>query len=175
VRWVWGIFLLAGAVFANCFVEAGKYYGVNPWLLYAIAKVESNLNPLAIEVISKKKLPIPCKVRKENGKYYYSCMPSTYEEAVSILETAISFGANYSVGLGQINRYWVKRFGISPYELFSSCYNIYWSAYILRTCLQKYGNSWKGVDCYNKGDRASNYSRYVFRVCKEIYGGRLCR
>jgi len=31
-----------------CFVSAGQHYGVNPYLLYAIAKVESGLNPRAI-------------------------------------------------------------------------------------------------------------------------------
>ncbi len=33
--------------FWECFVGAGRYYNVNPYLLYAIAKVESNLNPKA--------------------------------------------------------------------------------------------------------------------------------
>ena len=43
---------------ANCFVEAAKYYKVNPYILWSIAKVESNLNPYAVEVISKKPLPL---------------------------------------------------------------------------------------------------------------------
>ena len=30
-----------------CWDEAGAYHGVDPWLLYAIAYVESNYNPLA--------------------------------------------------------------------------------------------------------------------------------
>lgn len=33
---------------AFCFAEAGKAYGINPSLLKSIAKVESNLNPKAI-------------------------------------------------------------------------------------------------------------------------------
>ena len=35
-------------VFADCFTDAGNYYGVNPDLLRAIAVVESGLNPNAL-------------------------------------------------------------------------------------------------------------------------------
>jgi soluble lytic murein transglycosylase-like protein len=33
---------------ADCWEEAGRYYNVDPWVLYAIAHVESGLNPLAV-------------------------------------------------------------------------------------------------------------------------------
>ena len=33
---------------ANPFVEAGERYGIDPWLLYSISKVESGGNPMAI-------------------------------------------------------------------------------------------------------------------------------
>lgn len=31
-----------------CWEEAGRYHGVDPWLLYSIAKVESSFNPEAV-------------------------------------------------------------------------------------------------------------------------------
>jgi hypothetical protein len=45
-----GIFMFAASssAFAFCFDEAGAEYGINPQILRAIAKVESNFNPAAI-------------------------------------------------------------------------------------------------------------------------------
>jgi soluble lytic murein transglycosylase-like protein len=42
-----GIGVLAAQAQANCWVEAAQRHRVDPWLLYAIAKQESGLNPLA--------------------------------------------------------------------------------------------------------------------------------
>lgn len=39
---------LSTAVYAFCFDEAGKAFGINPFLLRGIARIESNLNPNAI-------------------------------------------------------------------------------------------------------------------------------
>jgi soluble lytic murein transglycosylase-like protein len=39
--------LLPHSAQAFCFQEAGQRYAVSPWLLWAIAKAESNLNPPA--------------------------------------------------------------------------------------------------------------------------------
>lgn len=41
---------LAGQARAFCFDEAGALYGINPQILRAIAKVESNFNPAAVNV-----------------------------------------------------------------------------------------------------------------------------
>lgn len=39
---------LSSSVFANPFIEASERYKVDAWLLYAIAKHESGLNPYAV-------------------------------------------------------------------------------------------------------------------------------
>ncbi len=44
----------AGAVESrnNCWVSAGEYYGVDPWLLFSIAQQESDLDPQAVNINS---------------------------------------------------------------------------------------------------------------------------
>jgi soluble lytic murein transglycosylase-like protein len=47
-RWVAALLLFACGSASACWEEAAARYGVNPYMLYAIAKTESNLNPSAI-------------------------------------------------------------------------------------------------------------------------------
>ncbi|ADO49172.1 Lytic transglycosylase catalytic [[Enterobacter] lignolyticus SCF1] len=42
------VLALSQPVLANCWKRAGEYYHVDPWLLLAIANVESGMNPRAI-------------------------------------------------------------------------------------------------------------------------------
>lgn len=107
------------------FVNAGSYYSVNPYLLYAIAKVESGLNPYAVNV-------------NKNG--------------------------TRDLGLMQINERWLRVYPVRVEYLFDPQFNVYMGAFVLRQCMNSYGNTWKAVDCYNKGSKASHSSRYVWNV-----------
>lgn len=42
------LLLVSQSVLANCWDTAGHYYHVDPYLLFAIAKVESGMNPNAV-------------------------------------------------------------------------------------------------------------------------------
>lgn len=79
---------------------------------------------------------------------------------------------SYDVGIMQINSSWLpylRRYGVRVEHLWDPCYNIYIGAMILRYCMDTYGNSWRAVDCYNKGaKRASNTSKYVWNVYKAL-------
>jgi soluble lytic murein transglycosylase-like protein len=49
LKWLVLLFVLIGqSAHANCWNKASEYYHVDPWLLLAIAKVESGMNPYAI-------------------------------------------------------------------------------------------------------------------------------
>lgn len=121
-------FTITFGVTWECFESAGRYYGVDPYLLYSIAWVESRLNPRAINV-------------NRNG--------------------------TVDRGVMQINSSWdsyLRRHGIDPGYVWDACYNIHLGAMVLRHCMDRYGNSWKAVDCYNRGSRAKEHSAYVWKV-----------
>ena len=53
--WILLIFLVMSAqATTNMWVSAGQAYGIEPRLLYAISKVESNLRPFVVSVNYKK-------------------------------------------------------------------------------------------------------------------------
>jgi len=47
-RFIFLLLLISQGAFANCWNTAGDYYHVDPYLLFAIAEVESGLNPYAV-------------------------------------------------------------------------------------------------------------------------------
>lgn len=70
-----------------------------PALIKAIAKQESGLNPLAVNVA---------------GESYY---PATRAEAEQLIREAITAGKSFDVGKMQINSWWMERFAIDPFSL----------------------------------------------------------
>lgn len=131
--------LLIGASFGSasafCFEEAGSLYGINPLILRAIAKVESNFNPAALH-------------RNTNGTYDF--------------------------GLMQINSSWASVLGKERWNLQGdACYNTMTGSWILATCMNKYGYSWKAIGCYNSQtpDKRDRYAQLVFRQLQGIVAG----
>jgi len=151
-----------------------KYYAVNASLLLAIAKTESGLHPYAVELISKKPLTYEeCSLKAKNkGKFYYACYPDSYQKALALLKRAKKEGASFSVGLMQVNEVWLKflkKYGWSLETLLDPCANVFAGAYVLARCQALFGNSWKAVDCYNKGPKgARKWSEYTRKVWESI-------
>lgn len=79
---------------------------------------------------------------------------------------------SYDIGIMQINSSWLpylKKYGVRIEHLWDPCYNIHIGAMVLRNCINIHGNSWRAVDCYNKGSRrAKNSSKYVWNVYRTL-------
>jgi len=121
------LFPLPAPAHPFCFDEAGRAYGISPLLLRGIARVESNMNPAAIN-------------RNSNG--------------------------SMDVGLMQVNSYWLKTLGTTSGELLRDpCYNVMAGAWILKGCMDRHGETWQAVGCYNASsrDKRVNYSWKVYR------------
>jgi len=117
----------------DCFYRAAELYGVNPYLLMAIALVESRMNPSALG-------------RNKNG--------------------------SYDLGIMQINTSWIpylRKYGIDINHVWDPCYNIHLGAMVLKHCMLTHGNTWKAVDCYNKGHKGARKSSiYVWKVYRTL-------
>ncbi len=109
--------------------------------------------------------------------------------AISAVESrhrpdAINTNPNNSVDLGhmQINSQWIKKMGAAGWTLLpeNPCYCTRVGAWILRQCVERYGNTWDAVACYNCGkspdelspelrQRAYAYINNVQRELKKIW------
>lgn len=72
-------------------------------------------------------------------------------------------------GMFQINSSNLKRLKIHPnYVINDVCYASKVASYMLSSCISTYGNTWRAVDCYNKGKNAKNTSSYVWKTYKNL-------
>lgn len=145
----------------NPYKIVGDVFRVPPWLLYSVCKVESGLNPFALNY--KKR----------------AYMFSTIEEASNFLSI---IDDNVDVGLGQVNcRIWCQKLGVTKYQLLDPWVNLSASAQVLSLALGEFlqGNPnptprdfWRAVGAYHSRTniRNLNYSWGVFRVAQKTFG-----
>ena len=136
------------ALFVVCLLpQQGRAEGPapSPMLVKAIARHESGLNPLAINVA---------------GKSYY---PSTREEAEAIIKKALNAGQSFDVGLMQVNSWWIKKYDIPPASLLDPERNTAWGTWILSQELARNGFNWQAVGKYHSPD-AERGRQYAWRV-----------
>jgi len=145
----------------NIFVEAGRKYNINPGLLYAIAVVESSLNPYAISVKGGSCREFPS-VRCYERKGVVSLYPDSLSHARKVLQQVLGRGYYFDVGLMQISKYELERRGLDPFELLDYRKNTFVGAEILAEKIKRYGYSWEAVWRYN-----GRYS-YAWKV-REVY------
>lgn len=119
---------------ADCLDDAASYFELDPVLLHAIAKHESNMHADAVN-------------RNRNG--------------------------SYDIGLMQINTAWLpklKEKGITAESLKNPCVNGYVGAWILRSNVERFGQTWKAVGAYNasSSDKQLKYANSVYSVLQRL-------
>jgi type IV secretion system protein VirB1 len=120
-----------------------------------IVDVESGYNPFAIGVVG---------ARLER-------QPQSLDEALATVRMLEDKGYNFSVGLGQVNRANLGKYGLDSYEkAFSVCPNMVAAARILSECYVSSGGDWgKSFSCYYSGDFVTGYrDGYVQKVFASI-------
>ena len=127
-------------------------FGIPKALALAIARQESGLDPLAVNV---------------GGK---SMHPSSLAEALRVAREAMSKGGSFDVGLMQINSRWIKRYNIPLEKLFEPGGNVYVGCWILRQEIQRHGLTWKAVGRYHSptSRRAEAYASLIQRHLLDI-------
>lgn len=95
--------------------------GVHPTTLQAVVRTESGFNPYAIGVVGGRL------VRQ----------PRDREEAVATAKALEAQGINFSMGLGQVNRTNLARYGLTYETAFDPCENLRAGSAILNDCYQR--------------------------------------
>jgi Transglycosylase SLT domain. len=120
-----------------------------------VVNVESSRNPFAIGVVGG------TLVRQ----------PRHLDEALATVRMLEEKGYNFSVGLAQVNRYNLARYGLESYErAFQICPNLQAGARILAECYSRSGNDWgKSFSCYYSGNFETGFRHgYVQKIFRSI-------
>ena len=93
--------------------------------------------------------------------------PQNLPEALSTVRMLESRGYNFSIGLAQVNRYNLGKYGLDSYEkAFQVCPNLQAGSRILADCYERSGRDWgKSFSCYYSGNFVTGYRHgYVQKI-----------
>lgn len=128
---------------------------VSPEVMRHIVQVESGANRYAIGVVGG---------RLER-------QPGNLPEALATVQMLDAKGYNFSVGLAQVNRANLGRYGLDSYEkAFNACRNLSAGAHILADCYAGAHGDWgKAFSCYYSGNFVTGFrDGYVQKVYASI-------
>jgi len=120
-----------------------------------VVHVESSYNPYAIGVVGGRL------VRQ----------PQNLAEALSTVQMLEDKGYNFSLGLAQVNRYNLAKYGLQTYEqAFQQCPNLKAGSAILSECYRRSGKDWgKAFSCYYSGNFVTGFRHgYVQKIYNSI-------
>jgi type IV secretion system protein VirB1 len=117
----------------------------------AVAHVESGFNPFAIGVVGG---------RLER-------QPANKAEAVATAQALEAAGMNFSVGVSQVNRYNLPKYGLSYEAAFDACRNLRVGALILKDCFDRakprFGDDQRALQaafsCYYSGNFSTGFKQ----------------
>ncbi len=127
-------------------------------VMHHVVRVESSYNPYAIGVVGGR----------------LARQPRNLPEALSTARMLEERGYNFSLGLAQVNRYNLVKYGLHSYEkAFQPCANLVAGSQILRECYGRSGGDWgKSFSCYYSGDFRTGYRHgYVQKVYASMRRG----
>lgn len=116
-----------------------------------VVRVESSHNPFAIGVVGG----------------HLVRQPKNLPEALSTVRMLESRGFNFSLGMAQVNRYNLGKYGLDSYEkAFEVCPNLQAGSRILAECYNRSGRDWgKSFSCYYSGNFVTGYRHgYVQKI-----------
>jgi type IV secretion system protein VirB1 len=131
---------------------------VAPEVMRHVVSVESSHNPYAIGVV--------------NGQLQRQ--PQNLDEAIATAKMLEAEGYNYSLGVAQINRNNLARYGLDTYEkAFDACLNVAAGSRILAECYASAGQNWgKAFSCYYSGNFSTGFrDGYVQKIYESIGRG----
>lgn len=138
-------------------IAACQHMAVPAEVMQHVVNVESGYNPFAIGVVGGQL------VRQ----------PQNLGEAIATVHMLDAKGYNYSLGLAQVNRANLGKYGLTSYEqAFDICPNLTVGARILSECYASSGNDWgKSFSCYYSGNFVTGYrDGYVQKIYDSING-----
>jgi len=142
-------------MFTGMELMACQNLAVSAEVMQHIVHVESGSNPYAIGVVGGQL------VRQ----------PKNLGEALATVQMLDTKGYNYSLGVAQVNRTNLGRYGLDSYEkAFEVCPNLTAGARILAACHASSGGDWgKAFSCYYSGNFVTGYrDGYVQKVYDSI-------
>jgi len=119
-------------------------------VLQHVVRVESSFNRYAIGVVGGRLLR----------------QPHNLPEAVATARMLRARGFNFSLGLVQVNRHNLGKYGLTLERAFDACPNLQAGARILADCQARSGNDWgRALSCYYSGNFVTGFrDGYVQRV-----------
>lgn len=115
-----------------------------------VVHVESSRNPFAIGVVGG----------------YLARQPKSLDEALAAVRQLKEEGYNFSVGIAQVNRYNLAKYGLNTYaDAFDVCSNLRAGSRILRECYDRAQDWGKAFSCYYSGNFATGFDHgYVQKI-----------